>query len=296
MIDKEKSMNQPVDPVKEERWRLARRTDLATVYGVSVTVPIHGQDEDGTWRYGLRPLYGWANPDLSAEFEAEVRASIVEASTSLVDAGILSPQQVDAIEGHPYETGPSAQSWPQFFFEIYQQAEPIISGVDSLISVADVIRQIVSRIKASHERRMENTPENIDGGADAIAPQERHARVVLTLPALVALCYADLHRRHGRGGEISIVVFPRNRWAGYGSVEHPAGGETYVIRFAAVDSDYFYLVDGWGNVSEHYRTEGDDLILLPFPDLLLDDASDGQNRQPEAPLRFEVRASPLSRY
>jgi hypothetical protein len=38
------------------------------------------------------------------------------------------------------------------------------------------------------------------------------------------------------------------------------------------------LVDGWGNVSEHYRTEGDDLILLPFPDLLLDDASDGSPR------------------
>ncbi|MGH2618634.1 MAG: hypothetical protein ACRDJC_25680, partial [Thermomicrobiales bacterium] len=115
---------------------------------------------------------------LVAEFEAEVRASIVEASTPLVEAGILSPQQVDAIVGHPYETGPAAQSWPLYFFEIYQQAEPIISGVDSLISITDVISQIVSQIKASHQRRLEVAPVNLDGGTNTISPQERDPHVI----------------------------------------------------------------------------------------------------------------------
>lgn len=188
-----------------------------------------------------------------------------------------------------------AQSWPLYFFEFFQQAEPIITGVDSLISVADVIRQIVSQATASHHRQLDEEPEDLDGLSNAASPEERKLSVILTLPVIVALCYADLHLRHGRSGEIDITVFPRNRWAGYGSAEHPGGGETYVMRFRTVDSDYFHLVDGWGNVSEHYRTEGDEFILLPLPDLLHDNASDGQNRLPESPLRFEVRASPLSK-
>src|SRR5215218_4351708 len=96
---------------------------------------------------------------------------------------------------------------------------------------------------------------------------------MLTLPGVVALCYDDLVRHAVERGDVAITVYPRNRWGGYGSADHPGAGENYVVRLAAGQHSYFYLVDGDGKVYEHYRTAYDDVELLPLPDLLPDETS-----------------------
>ncbi len=290
-MSKEEFMSQPPDPEREERWRLARRDDLANVFGVVLTVPIHGQDELGNWRYGLPPHSGIPSQDITKEFEAEMRSIIVESASPLVIAGILSEQQVQQIKSHSYETGPAAQGWPQTFFEIYQQVAPIIAGSADLIAVADFVKQVASRIRSWQQRSHEEIERNHGDTLDRTTPVDLDPHIVWTLPNLVALCYTDLVQRHHRSGDCNITVFPRNRWAGYGSADHPSGGETYLIRLTTGASSYFYLVDGHGGVSEHYRTNGDDLELLALPDLLPNDRSGNPYRQPEQPRRFEVRAS-----
>jgi hypothetical protein len=280
-----------VDPEAEKRWQLSRRDDLASVIGVALTVPYHGQDQASAWRYGLRPLGGMGNQEIIDEFEREMRRIIIESVPPLVTAGILSEQQAEAIQSHGYETGPAAQSWPQFFFEVYQQAEPIISGSASLIAIADFIKQVAIGLRDWRERKREDLARNYEELRDRTIHVDLDPQIVLTLPNLVALCYTDLVQRHGEVGNVAITVFPRNRWGGYGSADHPSGGETYLVRLTTEDASYFYLVDGGGGVSEHYRTVGADLELLALPDLLPDDTSGNPYRQPEQPRQFEVRVS-----
>lgn len=295
MTERDKFMYQPVDPVKEAQWRLMRRDDLASVLGFVFRVPFHGQDESGRWRYGLPPKYGEKNAEVSAEFEAEMRRIIIDSASPLVDAGILSEEQVEAIRSHPYETGPAAGDWWQYFIEIYQQADPLISRAADLIAVADVVRRVAAESRDWRQRKRDEIERDRGATVDPSGPFDPDPQLVLTMPGLVSLCFDDLVHRHGKTGDVSIVVFPRNRWEGYGSVDHPGLGETYVIRLTTTDSEYFYLVDGAGGVSEHYRTEGDDIILLAIPDLLPNDTSGNPYRQPETPRRFEVRASPSSK-
>ena len=142
--EKEKFMKQPPDPDKERLWRLMRRNDLASVVGFEFHVPFHGEDGSGNWRYGLRPVGGAKNPEISAEFEAEMRQIIIGRALPLVEAGIVTKERVGAIHGHPYETGPAAGDWWQFFFDIYQQADPLISGAANLIAIADFVRQVAA--------------------------------------------------------------------------------------------------------------------------------------------------------
>ena len=62
-----------------------------------------------------------------------------------------------------------------------------------------------------------------------------------------------------------------------------------MVRLAADQHSYFYLVDGDGKVYEHYRTADDDVELLPIPDLLPDETSGNAVRTPERSRQFVVR-------
>jgi hypothetical protein len=279
-----------VDPEAEKRWQLARREDLDSVFGIVVSIPRHGLDELGNWRYGGNPPSGMVKPEVIAEFEAEIRSIIVESASPLVKAGMLSEEQIDEIQSHPYETGPAAQSWPQFFFEVYQQAEPFISGTANFIAIAEFIRQVASGIRSWQYRKRKEVEQAVGDSIDQTGSLDLDPRMVMTLPDLVALCYTDLAQRHGRGGNVVIDAFPRDHY-GYATPGHPAGGETYLIRLKSGEFSFFYLVDGRGGVSEHYLLAGDELLLLPLPNLLADEHFSGAYRQPQQSRHLEVRAS-----
>lgn len=105
------------DPEQERRWRLAKREDLETVYGIALAVPIHGQDESGTWRYGIHPSDGLSNPSIVTEFEAQIRSIFIDNAQPLIDAGMFSDREVTEIKSHEYSTGPDAEGLaPQCFF------------------------------------------------------------------------------------------------------------------------------------------------------------------------------------
>jgi hypothetical protein len=279
-----------VDPDTEERWQLARREDLDSVFGIVLSIPRHGLDEFGNWRYGGSPPSGMVKPEVIAEFEAEMRSIIVESALPLVNAGMLSEQQVNEIQSHPYETGPMAQSWPQFFFEVYQEAQPFISGAADFIAIAEFIRQVASGIRNWQYRKRQEVEQTVGDAIDQTGSLDLDPRMVLTLPDLVALCYTDLVQRHGRGGNVVIDTFPRDHYD-YASPGHPAGGETYLIRLKSGEFSFFYLVDGRGGVSEHYLLAGDELLLLPLPNLLAHEPHSGTYRQPQQSRHVEVRAS-----
>jgi hypothetical protein len=280
-------------PENQRTWELMRRDDLASVVGVVFWVPFHGQDESGHFRFGLPPVGGSKNPEIADEFEREMRQIIADGAKPLLEVGILSEEQIRAIEGHPYETGPAAADWWQYCFEIYGNVDTILSVPANLFAIAEAVKLIKAGAQRWKQRKQEELER--DGVPRPDGPQfDLDPQPVLTLPGLVALCYDDLVRRHGESSEITITVHPRNRWAGYGSADHPGAGENYVIRLESGPRSYFYLVDGNGRVYEHYRTANGDVELLPIPDLLPDEISGNALREPERPRQFVVRLPPSS--
>ncbi len=123
-----------IDPEVYERSRLGRRDDLYNAFGIMLSVPLHGQDEQGRWKYGLSPQHGWANPDLETQFAQEMRSLIVGQVSALVTQGVIPPEQVESIQGHNYSVGPAAQEWPKIFFELYRDARPVMNDGASLLA------------------------------------------------------------------------------------------------------------------------------------------------------------------
>ncbi len=280
------------DPEKQLMWELMRRDDLKSVVGVVFRMPFHGRNETGQWEYVLPPLYGSKNPDTAAEFEREMRQIVAGSAKPLIDAGILSETQVAAIEGHPYHTGPAAgDSW-QYFFEIYQNIDVLLSIPANLIAIAEAVKLIKAGAQAWKQRRQVEIERN--RGTLLTDPYLiPDPGPVWTLPSLVSLCLDDFVLRYGVH-DVTITVYPRTRWGGYGSADHPGMGENYLIRLAARPYRYFHLVDGHGDVFEHYRTKKDDVQLLPIPDLLPVEHSGSGYRMPEQPREFVVRFPPSS--
>jgi hypothetical protein len=270
-----------IDPDAERRYRLARRDDLADRFGIVMGVPEHAPDDEGNWRYGIgMPVGGMANQEMVIEFTAEMRALVKDSAAPLVESGVVSRREADAFDAHDYETGPAAQGWPQIFIDLYQQFEPTLTGGATLIAWAEFLRTVASGLqtwKANRERRFQDT---LGEAYNRAWPSDYTPTVVMTQPAIVALCYADLTERHGITGPVRIDILPRDKFKGYASPDHPAGGETYLIRFISDSNRYFYLVDGLGMVSEHYLERADEFVLLPLPDLLPNERSLAKYRDP----------------
>ena len=291
-----------IDPLIERRYQLQRRSDLANAFGIVISVPLHGQDEQGNWRYGLSPQYGWPNQDIEAEFAREMRSLISSRARRLAASGIISPEQA-IIEEHPYSVGPAAQEWPKLFFELYQDARPYLSDGASLLAwgyfFIDVVRGIWAW--ASDTERKQASQSGSDSTiymGTSVMPG-----IVLTRPAIVALCYTDLIDRHGVTGDVTIDTFPRSLTS-YATPDHPGGPETYLVRAKAGRRTFFYLLDGRGKVLEHYSLAGATLTLLSLPNFMNQgvsaavvprdetaDEADYETRQALPPQTIKIRAS-----
>lgn len=277
------------DSIQERHYRLARRTDLAMRYGIIITVPEHTTDEHGNWRFGIgRPVGGWAEPKVVAEFSAEMQQLIDKRVVHLVQNGVLTEEEAQAVASHPYETGPAAQSWPQLAFDLYGNIEPLMTNGATLLTWAYFFKDVFHGLKHWAETKEEETKNKLGDGYGLAWPSDYTPRAVLTQPALIAVCYADLVDRHGKPNAGRIDILPRERFAGYATPDHPSGGETYLIRFSVDDEKYVYLVDGTGTVLEHYVEAGDAIRLLPLADLLPVTSSMAAYRDPYPAICIEV--------
>lgn len=277
------------DPEQERRDALARRTDLIDAMGIVVVVPAVGQDRDGQWRYGIPPAMGWVTPEVAAEFQNEMQALITEHADELVADGRLSQDQLAAVEGHHYATGPAAQEWPQFFFELYRDARPIVSDGASLLGWGYFLRDFLKGLwQWSADKQREQSP-NPEDRSVTYSGHGSVPGVKLTRPAVMALCYAHMCERHGAAGDVTLETFPRVAFPGYSDPDHPGGLETYLVRGTVGRRSIFYLVKGNGEVLEHFVQEGKALTLAELPDFVGEPDSGFQMGQPVASQRVKVK-------
>jgi hypothetical protein len=267
-------------PGDEKRWELARRTDLADTFGIVLSVPPHGQDDQGRWQYGLMPIGGMSNQLFVSQFEADMRSTIATYAPSLISSGLLTPDQAEAIGGHPYSIGPAAQEWPQFFFEFYRNAQPFLSEGATLLAWGYFLKDAVRGISTWSPRNQHEPHGSPDSEPMTRAQQlDTSVHPVLTPADLIALCYVDLTRRYGIGDDVTIDVLPRS-FTEFATPDHPSADVTYLMRIKAGKRRFFYFVDSTGKVTEHYLSTGDDLTLLMLPALF--DADDfHMARQPQ---------------
>ena len=290
MAGGEQSSEYEIDPEVEKRWQLSRRTDLANAFGVMLNVPAHGQDDAGKWQYGRTPTAGMAHGDFADAFQTEMQSLITLHGSFLVSEGLLSAEQVEALAGHPYSVGPAAQEWPKYFFEFYRDVRPILSDGASVLGWAYFFKDLVRGIQLWSSNKQQEVYESMAGQDYSPGDwSEVSVTPVLTRPALIALCYADVTKRYGIGEDVTIDTFPRS-YTDYATPDHPGGSETYLVRIKAGKRRFFYLVDSNGRASEHYLTTGADLTLLPLPNLLGDDDLH-QPRQPQPSHRIRIRAA-----
>lgn len=279
---------QVVDPASEERWRLSRRADLANVFGMMLTVPWHGQDDQGNWRYGLRPYGGFSNDTLQTQFESDMQALIQRAATELTSRGLLTQEELDSLSAHPYSVGPMAQEWPKIFFDLYRDAQPFLADGASILGWGYFFRDAIKAVTSWASEKTREESEQPLGDAIARSGYAVMPEIALTRPAIVALCYSDLVNSHAITEELTIDTFPRS-YTEYETVDHPGGGESYLIRARAGRRSFVYHITGQGKVVEHYLIVGSTLTLLPLPNLTEEDTT-YQPRQPLPSQRVKIRA------
>jgi hypothetical protein len=282
------SVESTPDPEQEKRWQLAYRTDLANAFGLVLSMPAHGRNNLGNWQYGLIPM-GETSQTLEDDFRTEMHSIIHSHTSFLISQGLLTHEQVEDIEGHSYSVGPAAQEWPRFFFELYRDAQPFLTDGASLLGWGYFLKDVIREINYWASRKQQEVDESRDAETVRV---EQWAEVevthVLTRADLIALCYADMMKRYGIGQVVTIDTFPRS-FTEFATPDHPSGPETYLIRIKAGKRRFFYLVNSKGEVSEHFLTTGDDLTLLPLPNLLDDDLP-LTVRQPQLSKRIKVMA------
>lgn len=271
---------EPVDPAVEEQWRLSRREDLADAFGLVLSIPWHGQDDQGEWRFGLTPMGGMPNMEWQSQFESEMKLLIRDTASGLVSRGLLTENQAASLDYHPYSVGPAAQEWPKIFFDLYQDARPFLADGASLLGWGYFFRDTITALWTWASKKEREQSEYPDAESVTFMGYSAKPSLTLTGPAVVALCYADLVERHGISEPTTIETFPRGL-AGYETPGHPGGGETYLLRFRVGRRNFFYYVSGTGKVTEHFLMVGTTLSLLPLPDFL--EPSSSPSIRPPAP-------------
>lgn len=282
-------MNETDLAAAQRRWELARRTDLADALGMMLSVPDHGQDENGIWRYGPRSRGGMASSEIESEFQAEMNELMKRAAFELVTKKVLTAQQVEAFESQRYSVGPAAQEWPQLFFDFYQSARPLLEDGATLLTLGYFLKDVYRLLRdwsARKERELFGSPESKSYRISAISlmPSTHFTR-----SSIVALCFSDVVQRHGVGQSITVESFSRSP-SEFETVDHPSGRESYLIRIKSGRLSYFYQVSGTAEVSEHYLLASSAISLLPLPDFFADsDQIKSRRSGPSQEIRVEMK-------
>jgi hypothetical protein len=283
-----------VPPEVQARWELSRRDDLATVVGFSIAVPRHGTSSDDEWQWGLDPIGGMANEEFISAFEGGVNEILISEIRYLPPHSTISEETAGKFRSHPYSTGPATQEWPTIFFELYRDVRPVITDGSVLITWGLFLKGVWGATQRwiDHKKGevIEARPDDLQAH---VAANSLKLRLEFTLPSLLALCYEHLVATYGIGGEIEADTFPRSAFRSMVSTGHPTGNQSYLIRLAAGERQFYYLVDGYGTSREHYLLTGRDITLLPLPDLLRSGTTEYQS--PEPSIRSRISGPTITR-
>ncbi|MBA3527783.1 MAG: hypothetical protein H0T91_00410 [Propionibacteriaceae bacterium] len=248
------------------RESLARRTDLADSFGVVLTVPPHGRDDLGNWKYGLPSIGDESDPRILDDFRGDMNSIIHSSVANHVANRSSTCELLQKIDGHEYSVGPASQEWSKLFFELYRDARPVFTDGASLLAWGYLLKDVIKGIwkwAVTKEREAFGGEDNvIYTGVSLIPP------MVFTGPSLAAVCYAHLCENYSISSDVELETYPRIGFPGYSDPDHPGGEESYLVRAKAGRRSFYYLVKGNGSVLEHFATEGRTLTAMPLPNLV----------------------------
>jgi len=253
------------------------RRDLANAFGIILSPPHHGPDVRGNAAYGIRPQYGMADETITGEFAETMRSLVVGRASALAERGLVTPEAISDLQSKPYGYPPAAQQWPTFLYTLYLDARPFLNDGASVIAWGMFFRDVLRGVREWSQARRDSVDyEAIPPGREA---REVASHPVLTRPAIIALCYADLAERYGAGDTIAIEAHGRG-FPGFTGPDHPGYNDRYLVRAKAGRRSFFWSVNGDGTVTDHFMMAGGQITMLPLPDFGAPDQRTWQDPMP----------------
>ncbi|MGC4192861.1 MAG: hypothetical protein QM589_17080 [Thermomicrobiales bacterium] len=258
--------NIAIDPFegssRQSDQQLSRRTDLADAIGIVITLPDHARGQDGQLRWGADPFAGAYDQRAYQDFQKAML--LIPEETVKAHERIPSLQRTEEI--HLYETGPAAQTWPQFALMLWEHAEPILSSGVLVVEAGKIVRDVIRRAKEWHDDT--NTELAHQYEYNPTQPYHRPERVefryALTQGAAIALAAEDVQTRHAVSPPFTIQSFVRG-FPGYSDANHPSWSTSYLVQCHVEHRSFMYHYRPGGELSEHYLVFGSDVTPLAFP-------------------------------
>ncbi len=162
-----------------------------------------------------------------------------------------------------YQIG-SAAEWSRTLAIVIEHAGPTTSFLASVVTIAPFALRLMKKLRIQNDLQTAEPSENESDVPPKAPPPS------IGLPMVIGM--ASLHYRatYGPLEGVSINWFVRAT-DHLGSVEHPSGTETYILRLARDGENFIYHVTGEGRCTEHYYSAGGRMLALEIPNWLDED-------------------------
>lgn len=162
-----------------------------------------------------------------------------------------------------YQIG-SAAEWSRTLAIVVEHAGPTASFLASLVTIAPFALRLVKKFRNQNDIELAEHPED----EDSLPPRASPPRI--GLPLVIGLAGMHYMQTYGSLDDVSINWFTRATDR-LGSIGHPSGRETYVIKFTRGNENIVYHVTSEGRCTEHYYLAGGRMLALEIPNWLDED-------------------------
>lgn len=243
-------------------WSLAYRNDLGDAVGFIISTPLHFVDDSGRVVWGhVDGGMSWS-PEVFHNFAAEMESIVTEAVTS---NGTL-PNLQRTKPSHLYEIPPAAQSWPDLALMLWENIDPLVSSLDTIVSLGLGAREVHKGIRKWLTTKNDEVQAQGDSPNGEGLSERVESKIVITQGTAMALVMSDTVTRYGFAEPIRVSVFPRGI-PGYSDPGHPTSQITYLVRCEHGPRVFIYHLESGGKVLEHYLLSGSEITPLPTPNL-----------------------------
>lgn len=243
-------------------WSLAYRGDLGDAVGFIISTPPHFVDDSGQVIWGhFDGGMSWS-PDVFRDFSSSMESIVTETVTSI---GTL-PELRRTQTSHLYAIPPAAQTWPDLALMLWENIDPLITHLDTIVSLGLGSREVYKGIqtwltKKSHQVQTQSVEPEHQGYSEHV-----HSKIVITQGTAMALVASDAVSRYGFAEPMRVDVFPRGI-PGYSDPGHPSAQISYLVRCEHGPRVFVYHLDSSGSVLEHYLLSCSEITPLPTVDL-----------------------------
>jgi hypothetical protein len=161
-----------------------------------------------------------------------------------------------------YQIG-SAAEWSRTLAIVIEHAEPALSYISSLITIAPYALKLAKRVRDQNQSELSSKPD------DAAGLPPKSPAPTFGLPILIGLAARHYQATHSSLGEVGIRWFVRSTDR-LGSIGHPTGTETYTVTFNRGEETVIYCITAEGRCTEHLYVMKDRVISLEVPNWLDD--------------------------